>query len=74
MTAEIKFIRGTAKYSLLDCRRDENILEELKVDPVETELAQYRRNWLNHVSRMEDIRYPNTLTIDLPKDEDLDDR
>jgi len=34
-TVEMKFMRRTAGYSLLDQRRNEDILEELKVDLVE---------------------------------------
>jgi hypothetical protein len=37
------------------------IWEELKVDPVQKKLAQYKLKWLNRVSRMEDIRYPKQL-------------
>jgi hypothetical protein len=47
-------MRCTAGYNLLDHRRNENILQE----------------WLNHVSRMEDIRYPMQLLLD---EEDMDD-
>jgi hypothetical protein len=36
-----KFKRHTAGYSLLDHRRNEDILKELKVDPFENKLAQY---------------------------------
>jgi len=28
---------------------------------VERKLAQYKQKWLNHVSRMEDIRYPEQV-------------
>jgi len=38
-TAEMKFTRRTAGYSLLDRRRHEDILEELKADPVEKKSA-----------------------------------
>jgi hypothetical protein len=34
-TAEMKFMKHTAGYSLLDHTRNEDILEELKVDRVE---------------------------------------
>jgi len=51
----------TTGYSLLDQRRNENILQELKVDSAEKKLAQCTQKWLNHVSRMEDIRYPKQL-------------
>jgi hypothetical protein len=37
-TANMKFLRCTAEYSLLDSRRNENILE-LKVDPVKKKSA-----------------------------------
>jgi hypothetical protein len=51
----------TAVYSLLDCRRND-ILEELKSKPSQKKkLAQYKEEWLNHVTRMEDIRYPKQL-------------
>jgi hypothetical protein len=53
-------MRSTARYSLLDHSRNEDILEEFKVNPAE-KLAQYKQKWLNHVSRMEDIRYPKQL-------------
>jgi len=43
-TAEMKFMRRTSGYSLLDHRRDEDILE-LRVDPVEKKLAQYKQNY-----------------------------
>jgi len=69
----MKFITRRAGYSLLDRRRNVDILE-LKVDTVRKKLAEYKQKLLNHISRTEDIRYPNnTLTIDLTEDEDLDD-
>jgi len=52
----MKFMRRTVGYSLLDHRRNENILG-LKVDTLEKKLAQYEQKRLNHVSRMKDIRY-----------------
>jgi len=48
-------MRSTAGYSLLDHRRNEYILEELKVDPVEKKLAQYKQKLLNNITRMDDI-------------------
>jgi len=34
-TVEMKFMKRTARYSLLDHKRNEDLLEELKVDSVE---------------------------------------
>jgi hypothetical protein len=45
----MKFLRPTAGYSLLDHRRSEDILEELKVDPVEKKLSECKQKWLIHV-------------------------
>jgi hypothetical protein len=38
----MKFMRLTAEYKLLDRGRNEDILEEIKLDPVAKELAQYK--------------------------------
>jgi hypothetical protein len=58
--AEIKFMSCTAGYSSLDHRRNEDTLE-IKVDTVEEKFSQYKHKWLNHVGKMEDIRYPKQL-------------
>jgi hypothetical protein len=39
-TAEMKFMRRTVRHSFLDHRRNEEILEELKLDPFEKKLTQ----------------------------------
>jgi hypothetical protein len=44
-------------YSI-DHRRNENILEDLRVDIVEKKLAQYKQKRLNRVGRIKGIRYP----------------
>jgi len=46
----MKFTRRTAGYTFI-CHRRNDILEELKVDPVEKKLAQYKQKWLNHDGR-----------------------
>jgi len=56
-------MRRTAGYSLLGHKRNETILEELKVDSVEKKLAQYKQKWLNHDSRIEDSRHPKQLVV-----------
>jgi len=71
----MKFIRHTAGYGLLDHRRNEDMLEELKVDLVKKKLAQYKQKCLNLLGGMEDIRYPKQfLATDLSEEaeEDLD--
>jgi hypothetical protein len=71
----MKFMRHTAGYSLLDHRRNDNILGELKQ-------IQYISNQYNINKNGEIVlagwktldTQNNSLTIDLSKDEDLDDR
>jgi len=48
----------TAGYNLLYHRRSKDVSEELKLDSVKKKLAQYKQKCFNHVSRMEDIGYP----------------
>jgi hypothetical protein len=42
---------------LLDHRENADILGELNAHPVK-KIVQYKENWLHHVSKMKDIRYP----------------
>jgi hypothetical protein len=66
-TAEMKYLRRTARYTLLDHKRNEEILEELHVTPLEDKLCTYRHKWFKHVHRMEDNRLPKQLVNYHPK-------
>jgi hypothetical protein len=44
--------RRTARYTLWDRKRNEDILDELKVEPVDEKLRRYKSNWLRYVTRM----------------------
>jgi len=52
---EMKFLIRTARYTFFDHRRNEYILEELKVEPVDEKLGRYKSNWL-HVTRLNNNR------------------
>jgi hypothetical protein len=54
---EMKFFRRTIGYTLFDHKRKE-LLEELKVRPVDKKLRRYKSNWLQHVTRMNKNRIP----------------
>jgi hypothetical protein len=47
--------------TLLDHKRNEEILEELHVTSLDEKLCTYRHNWFQHVHRMEDYRLPKQL-------------
>jgi hypothetical protein len=54
---EMKFFRRTVGYTLFDHKRNE-LMEELKVQPVDKKLRRYVSNWLQHVTRLNKNRMP----------------
>ncbi|KAJ4431590.1 hypothetical protein ANN_20189 [Periplaneta americana] len=51
----------TAGYTLLDRKRNEEILEQLEVESVEEKISRYKLNWLDHVRRTENSRIPKIM-------------
>ena len=45
-----------------DHKRNDTILEELKIEPVEEKLRRYKSNWLQRTIRM-DKRIPNSVQL-----------
>jgi hypothetical protein len=62
----MKYLRRTAGYTLLDIKRNEELLE-LHVTPLEDKLCTHRHKWFQHVHRMEDSRLPKQLLNYHPK-------
>jgi len=58
---EMKFFRRTAGYTLSDHKRNEEILEELKVQPVDEKLRRYKSNWLRQVTRTHNNSMPKVM-------------
>jgi hypothetical protein len=73
-TKETDFIIRIAGNNSFDLIRTEDILDEIKVDPVDKKLTQYKRNLLNLVRGMEDINYPKRLLDYRPIGRRLHDR
>jgi hypothetical protein len=57
----LKFLRRTAGYTLLDHKKNEDILQELNTTPVLEKITKYRHNWVKHVHRMNNSRFPKAL-------------
>ena len=53
----IQFFR-TSGYTLCDHKKNEEILEELKVEGFDEILRRYKSNCLRHVTRMNSNRMP----------------
>ena len=56
---EMKFFRRTAGCTLSDHNREEEVLEELKVEPAGKETGRHKSNWLRHVTTVDSSRMAN---------------
>jgi hypothetical protein len=56
-------MRRTAGYTLLDRKKSEDILQELKVDPIMDFVQEYRKSWKEHVIRMNNNRLPKNVRV-----------
>ena len=50
------FFEKTTGYFLSDRKRNDEILEQLKLEPADEKLRRYKSNWLRHVTRMKSNR------------------
>jgi hypothetical protein len=52
----VKFFRRTAEHTNFDHKSNEEILGELKVEPIDEKLRRYKSNWLRNVKKMNENR------------------
>ncbi|KAJ4443596.1 hypothetical protein ANN_05270 [Periplaneta americana] len=57
---EMKFMRYTAGYTKWDHKRNEEVMEELQLEPVINHVKHYQ-NWINHLHRMHRDRIPKVM-------------
>jgi len=55
------FMRRTAKCTWLDYKTNEDILSELKINPVVKKIDMYRKKWIQHVQQMDRGRQPHLI-------------
>ena len=60
-SVEIKFLKRTGSYRLIDKLRSFKIRKELKIDAIEGRISEYRTDWINHINRMESKRLPTII-------------
>ena len=65
--AEMKVMRRTAGCSLLKHRRNEDNLEELKIDPIVQYINQYRLQWKGHLERVNHAKWPKQILSYVPR-------
>jgi hypothetical protein len=57
----MKFFRRAAGCTIFDHKRNEENLEELKVETFDEKLRRYKSNWLQHVTRTNNNRMPEII-------------
>jgi hypothetical protein len=50
--AKMRFMRCVVKHTWMDCKRNEDLLKELKREPVVDKLSKHKIDWIWHVNRM----------------------
>jgi hypothetical protein len=68
MSAEMKFMRRTADgYIWSDLKEITEILEELKVTPMQDQISNYKTDWRDRVNRMSRSRLAKLIRQYIPK-------
>ena len=65
MSAEMKFMRGMAKYIQQDYKTNADILSELEINSVVKKIQNYRNKWIQHVWQMDGDRLTYLLTYSM---------
>jgi len=56
--AEMRFLRSVTGYTRLDKIRSEVIRKELDNSGIQDVRLKHKRNWINHLERMDNTRLP----------------
>jgi hypothetical protein len=64
----MKFLRKTAGHTLMDHKKNEEMIQELQVAPIINKIQNYKTKWIHHVSRMDDQRYPKKMLQCQPRE------
>jgi hypothetical protein len=62
---QMKFFQKNILYKLSDHKRNTDILEELKVEPVDEKLRKYKSNWIRHLTRTNSNMMPKKNNVEL---------
>ena len=57
-TAEMRFLRQLKGCTILDKIKNDDIRNELKVEPLYNKIGDYRQKWTDHMNRRSPERYP----------------
>jgi hypothetical protein len=57
----MKYMRRTAGCTRTDCKTNKHIAKESKITSILDKLVEYKKNWIQHVSRMHRNRLPRVM-------------
>jgi hypothetical protein len=63
----MKFMRKTAGYTKWDHKRNEDILTELKIEPMTDYIKHCQESWRSRVNKMNAGRFPKAILRYRPK-------
>jgi len=55
---EMRFLRSVTGYTRLDKIRGEDIRQELEISGIQDVRLKYKQNWISHLERMDNNRFP----------------
>ena len=58
---EMKFMRYTAGCTKWDYKRNDDVLKELRLEPVIKYIQEYQNKWMNHLRRTSSDRIPKAM-------------
>jgi hypothetical protein len=56
--AEMRFLRSVKGYTKLVKIRNEVIRKELEISGIQDVRSKHKHNWMNHIERMDNTRFP----------------
>jgi hypothetical protein len=62
MSTNYEVPHRTAGYIKWDLKRNEEVLKELKLEPILDYICRYQNSWREHVNRMSRTRIPKAIT------------
>lgn len=60
--AEMQFTRRSAGYTLLNKKKNADIMNELRATSIIVKIRNYRRRWNEHINRIEEERSPKRIS------------
>jgi hypothetical protein len=65
--ADMRFLSSVKEYTRLDKIRSEIIRKELEISGIQDVRSKHKHNWINHLERMDNTRFPKHALNYIPR-------